>query len=178
MVGIWLLFAFIVPAAVHQIVSIAKPVNLMTEFIEVRDEQQKLYSQPDSIFQTTLNTLFPDIVNSVIYSDSIKIALARRRSTSALVNELKKESVKPIEQDSRDKNKLIRATYWFNPVSFFQNQLNRISRTHYADFKTFRQDIQRLIDKRTKVLVSDIWNDVKVDKDRYLRYNENLNGVE
>jgi len=173
MVGIWLLLAFVIPAIVHQSVSIVKPANLMTDFIEVRDKQQDLYAN-DSIFKKKLIDLFPDIVNSPVYQDSTKINLARNRSVSALVNELKKESVRPIEEESQEKNNLIQATYWFNPVSFFQNKLNQISQTHYNDYQAYRTEIQALIDKRAAVLVKELWNDAKVDKEKYLGYNELL----
>jgi len=173
MVGVWLLFAFVVPASVHQIVSIAKPANLMTDFIEVRDKQQDLYAN-DSLFQQKLIDLFPEIVKSPVYQDSTKINLARNQSASAMVNELKKESIQPIEAESREKNKLIQATYWFNPVTFFQNKINSIAQTHYADYQRYRSDIQALIDKRTALLVKELWNDAKVDKKKYLEYNKNL----
>ncbi len=173
MVGLWLLFAFVVPAAVHQSISIYKPVILMTDFIEVRDKQQDLYAN-DSLFQQKLVDLFPEITNSPVYQDSTKIDLARNYSASALINELKKESIQPIEEESREKNRLIKYTYWFNPLTFFQNKLNSISRTHYQDYQTYRDEIQALIDKRTSVLVKELWSDTKVDKEKYLEYNEVL----
>lgn len=173
MVGLWLLFAFVIPASVHQSISIAKPANLMTDFIEVRDKQQDLYAN-DSIFQQKLTALFPEIVKSPVYQDSTKINLARNQSASALVNELKKESIKPIEKENQEKNSLIQTTFWFNPVSFFQNKLNRISQTHFDDYQNYRNEIQTLIDKRTAVLVRELWNDAKVDKEKYLEYYQNL----
>ncbi len=171
MVGVWLLFAFIIPATVHQSVSIAKPANLMTDFIEVRDKQEDLYAN-DSLLQQKLIDLFPEIINSPVYQDSIKKNLATNYSASALVNELKKESIQPIEKECQEKNSLIQATYWFNPVSFFQNQFNGIAQTHFDDYQQYRNDIQALIDKRTAVMVKELWNDVKVDKEKYLEYNE------
>lgn len=173
MVGIWLLFAFIIPAIVHQSVSIAKPANLMTDFIEVRDKQQDLYSN-DSLFQQKLFDLFPELVNSPVYQDSTKIDLATNYSASALVNELKKESIQLIEEESEEKNSLVRATYWFNPVTFFQNRLNGIAQTHYNDYQQFRDGIQNFIDKQTALLVKELWNDVKVDKQKYLEYDKLL----
>lgn len=177
MVGVWLLFAFVIPAIVHQSVSIMKPANLMTDFIEVRDKQQDLYAN-DSIFQQKLLDLVPEIVNSPVYLDSTKIDLARNQSASALVNELKKESIQPIEEESQEKNRLIQATYWFNPVTFFQNQLNSIAQTHYNDYQAYRDEIQAMIDKRTAVLVQELWNDTKVDKEKYLEYDQELNRIE
>jgi len=177
MVGIWLLFAFIIPAIVHQNISIAKPANLMTDFIEVRDKQQDLYAD-DSLFQQKLIDLFPEIENSPVYQDSTKINFARNRSASALVNELKKESIQPIVEESQAKNDFIQATYWFNPITFFQNKLNSIAQTHYNDYQAYRNEIQALIDKRTAVLVKELWNEVKVDKEKYLEYDQELNNIE
>jgi len=173
MVGIWLLFAFIIPAIVHQSVSITKPANLMTDFIEVRDKQQDLYAN-DSLFQQKLFNLFPEITDSPVYQDSTKINLATNYSASALVNDLKKASIQPIEDESQEKNRLIQATYWFNPVTFFQNKLNSITQTHYDDYQSFRDEIQTLIDKRTALLVHELWYDVKVDKEKYFEYHQNL----
>jgi len=173
MVGVWLLFAFVVPAVVHQSVSIAKPANLMTDFIEVRDKQQDLYAN-DSLFEQNLLGLFPEIVKSPVYQDSTKINMAWNYCASALVNELKKESIEPIKVESQKKNSLIQATYWFNPATFFQNQINGIAQTHYGDYQAHRNEIQALIDKRAALLVKEVWNDVKVDKQKYLEYYQYL----
>ena len=175
MIGFWLIIAFVIPAAVHQLISIKNPVNLMTDFIEVRDQQQDLYNQPDSIFQQELIKLFPLIKTSPVYNDSTKVDLARNRSAAALVNELKKKSIQPIEKQNLDKNTFIASSFWFNPMSFFQNKLNEISQTHYNNYQDYRNEIQQLIDKRIAVLIKDLWNDVEVDKERYLEYNKELN---
>ena len=57
-------------------------------------------------------------------------------------------------------------------MTYFQNKLNHLSETHYDDYQIYRNDIQKLIDKRVKVLVFDIWNDIKVDKIKYLEYSK------
>jgi ABC-2 type transport system permease protein len=175
MVGLWLLLAFIIPAAVHQWVSIQHPANLMTDFIDAqRDERDELFNQPDSIFQEHLNSLFPQILNSPVAQDSTKMNLAMNRSGAALTNELMKKSFHTIEESNSAKNDLIRSSYWFNPVTFFQNQLNAFSETHYRDYQNYRREIQTMIDKQVKKMVLDTWNEVKVDKEKYLKYNENL----
>jgi ABC-2 type transport system permease protein len=69
---------------------------------------------------------------------------------------------------------MIKGTYWFNPVSFFQNKFNSITQTHYEDYQSYRNEIQALIDKRTALLVRELWNDAKVDKEKYLEYSELL----
>ncbi|MDN3205354.1 DUF3526 domain-containing protein [Algoriphagus sediminis] len=173
MVGVWLLLAFVIPAIVHQSISISKPANLMTEFIEVRDKQEELYAN-DSVFERKLIDLFPEITKTTAFNDETKFNSAMSNSAYALVNELNKEAIRPIEKESQDKNTLIEATYWFNPVTFFQNKFNSIAQTNYNDYQVYRDEIQALIDKRTGVLIEDIWADVKVDTERYKWYSESL----
>lgn len=178
MIGIYLLFAFIIPAAVHQYLSIKQPANLMTDFINVRDQQQTLYEQPDSIFLAELNDLFPKIKNSPIYKDSIKRSSAMSYSTSALVNELNKAGIQPIERESQVKNIFIKNTFWFNPVSFFQNRFNNIAQTHFEDYQSYRDEIQTLIDQQIQIMVLDMWKDKKIDKQQYLEYYRSLTKLE
>ncbi len=175
MIGIWLLIAFIIPATVYQVVSIEKPANLMTDLIDAdRDKKQELYDLPDSIFQKKVNAFYPQIVESKVYKDSTKRTMAMNRSASALVNQLKKESIKLIEADNKEKNAIIKRTFWFNPMSFFQNKFNSISQTHFRDYEAYRQNIQNSVDKSIDVMVLDLWNDVKVDKAKYIEYNKIL----
>lgn len=172
MLAIYLLFAFIVPATVHQLLSISQPANMMTELIDVRDQRQALYNQPDSVFQAKLNALFPEIVNSQVYQDSTKVDLARNRSASALVNELKKASIQPIEEEIQAKNAFIKSTFWFNPVSFFQNRFNTITQTHFDDYQQYRDEIQSLIDQQINILVQDMWQGQQVDEEKYMEYSK------
>jgi ABC-2 type transport system permease protein len=83
-----------------------------------------------------------------------------------------KEAIAPIKGQSEAKNTLIQQTYWFNPITFFQNQFNALTQTQYNDYENYRTDIQTLIDKRIKIMVIDIWNDVKVDKQKYMEYTK------
>lgn len=171
MVGIWLLFAFIVPGSIHQVVSTKYPANLMIDFIDAqRDEKDKLYSLPDSIFQQKLNEKFPQILNSIVMKDSLKRNRAMNESAASLTNDLTKKSLKTIESSYTEKNKLIKSTYWFNPITFFQNRFNSITQTHFDDYQNYRDQIQSLVDKQIEILVLDIWADVQVDKERYLDY--------
>lgn len=179
MVGIWLLFAFIIPATVHQYVSIVKPANLMTELIDAnRDKVWEIYDEPETVIQPQLNQLYPEIVESPVFKDSTKRDETRRATTVALVNEFKKESIELIEQENAQKNRMISHSFWFNPVSFFQNRLNRIAQTHYDNYNQHREDVQRLTDKCLKKMVLDSWHDVKVDKQKYIEYNEMLSQIE
>ena len=175
MVGIWLLFTFLIPAAVHQWVSIKKPANLMTDLIDtIRDESGDIYDQPGDVTQSQLNTLFPEILNTSAAKDSTKMNEPFPRTALALVNELMKKKIAAIEADNQDKNKLIRSTYWFNPLTFLHNRLNHLSNTHYDDYQGYRDEVQALIDKQIKTFVLDSWNEVTVNKEKYLEYSKNL----
>lgn len=175
----WVVLVFIIPAMVHQWVSIKHPANLMTDFIDAtRDDRETLYNQPDSITQAQLDELFPEIVNSSIRNNNTKRGNARSRSTVALANELTKKSIASIEAKNQDKNKLVSNSYWFNPISFFHNQLNSVAQTHYNDYQQYRTEIQVLVDKQIRTMVLDIWNEVEVDKAKFLEYKKTLASYE
>jgi ABC-2 type transport system permease protein len=156
-----------------------KPANLMTDFIDAtRDQRQELYDQPDSLIQQQLNAMFPEIPGSPASKDSAKTVAARNESTTALVNELMKSSITVIEADNQIKNKLIRNSFVVNPVIFFQNRFNTIAQTHFNDYQQYREEIQVLIDKQIRALVIDTWQEVKVDKEKYMEYIQVLSSLE
>ena len=176
MIGIWLLFAFIVPAAIHQWISIEKPTNLMVDIIDVkRDKTDEIYNQTNELTDEQLFKLYPNLKQTEIAKDTLRIITARRSSIRALINIAMKDATAKVEEDNRSKNELISKTYWLNPVTYFQNKLNQLSNSHYNDYQNYRNDIQNLVDKRIEIMVSDIWNDVKVDKTKYLEYNNKFN---
>jgi ABC-2 type transport system permease protein len=176
MMGFWVLFVFIIPAAIQQWVSIEKPTNLMIDIIDVkRDKTSDIYDQSTQLKDKQLFNLYPSLKSTEIAKDSILIKGARRSSIIALVNEAMKEAIAKIESDHQTKNEIIVNTYWFNPVTYSQNKLNQFSKTHFNDYESYREDIQKSVDKRIKIMVLDIWNNVKVDKAKYLSYFEILN---
>lgn len=177
-VGVWILLAFVIPASVQQLVGISEPSSLMTEFIDAqRDEQNELWEQPDSVFMEQLIALYPMIAESPTYQNENARGNAMNRSGAALANELVKESIAEIETKNQQRNRMIRSSFWFNPVSLFQNQFNRLSETHYSDYEAYRNEIQRLIDLQIKVMVEDTWNDVTVDKAAFQEYQRKLSPV-
>lgn len=175
MIGIYFAFAFIIPAAVYQYLSIKYPTNLMTEFADAKVEKRwQIWDKSDTLRLVELSKLFPIIVNSPILKNDDKRSSAIHESTSALENQLRKASIQPIEIESQVKNDLIEMTFWFNPVTFFQNKLNSISQNHYNDYQKYRTEIQGLVDKQIELLIREMWNDVKVDKQKYLEYCRQL----
>jgi ABC-2 type transport system permease protein len=173
MIGTWLFFAFIIPAAVHQWISIEKPTSLMVDLIDVkRDKTDEIYEQSNSDTDKQIIELYPALKQTKIAHDTIGIVKTRRASKIALVNTAMKMAIFEFESENKSRNKLVETTYWINPITYFQNKLNHSSKTHYDDYHTYRKDIQYLIDKRIETMVLDIWNDVKVDKSKYLNYNK------
>ncbi|EDP70177.1 hypothetical protein FBALC1_11607 [Flavobacteriales bacterium ALC-1] len=178
MIGVWLLFAFIIPAATQQWISIEKPTNLMIDIIDAkREKTDDIYALSDELIDKQLFELFPSLKQTEIAKDSVRIKRARRSSMEALINIAMKDATASIEKDNQSKNELISKTYWFNPITFFQNKLNHLSKTHYNDYQDYRNEIQNLADKRTKIMVLDIWNDVKVDKVKYIEYTKLFSNV-
>lgn len=179
MIGIWLLFAFIIPAAIQQWIAIEKPTNLMIAIIDAkRDKTDNIYAQSDKAIDEQLFELFPSLKQTDMAKDSIRIKRARRNSMEALINIAMKDATSSLEKDNQSKNELISKTYWFNPITFFQNKLNHLSKTHYNDYQEYRNEIQDLVNKRTKIMVLDIWNDVKVDQTKYLEYYKEFSNAE
>jgi len=172
MIGIWLLLAFIIPATIQQYISINKPTNLMVDIIDVsRDKKGEINAQPIEMIDKQLFKLYPNLNATKVAKDTVIVSRVRGYSTDALINEEMKNATKNIEEDNNIKNEIISKTYWFNPITYFQNKLNQLTNTHYNDYEEYRNAIQKSVDKRNEIMVLDIWNDVKVDKSKYLEYN-------
>lgn len=171
MVGVWLLFTFIIPAGVHQWVTMEKPANLMTDFIDAsRDKRQAVYALSDSARQVQLEAILPAVMNSSSAKDSIKSIVARGNSNIVLVNDLLKKSIAPIEAENQERNALVKVSYLFNPVTFFQNQFNHITETHFDNYQQYRGEIQQRIDQQIESMTLDYWNEVKIDKSKFQAY--------
>ena len=179
MIGLYFIFAFIIPATVYQYLNIRYPVNLMTDWVDAKLEKRwDLWDQPESERQAQLSELFPEIVDSPLSKDSTKLPMVIRESTSALENKLQKENIRSIEKENQIKNAFIKRTFWFNPVSFFQNRFNAVAQTHFDDYQTYRDEIQELVDTQIQLLVLDMWQDKKVDGQKYLEYIQILTKLE
>jgi len=175
MIGVWLLFAFIIPAVIYQWISIEKPTNLMVDIIDIkRDKTDEIYEQSNLEIDKQIFNLYPSLKQTKIAQDTVAIKKARNDSKIALINVAMKNGILKLEKNNSIKNKLISKTYWFNPVTYFQNKLNHSSNTHYDDYQMYRNDIQALVDKRIEIMILDIWNTVKIDKTKYLEYNKTL----
>ena len=176
MISVWLLFCVIIPGSVHQYVSFQYPVNYMTDFLDVnRKKTYDIFKLDNSDLCTKLLEIHPEIS---MYKDSQEINLETkkiRRSISSIVNKMNVYAANEIEIQNEEKNRLIRFTYIFNPVSYMQNMWNSCTSTDYDSYKKFRINIKESIQSRNELLVLEMWKEQKVDKETYQEYLKVLN---
>ena len=168
----FILFVFVTPGIVHQLLSINYPVNLMTDLIDVRDQRQELYGKPHDAIKSQLRIIYPQIENGSIINDSLKVKSALSQSIPALVNHIKKNNIGIVEEEIKSKIDFVNKFNILNPIVFFQNRINALSKSHYDNYQAYRNEIQFLIDKQINVLIEDIWSGRKVDESRYKEYSK------
>ena len=168
----FILFAFVTPGIIHQLLSINYPVNLMTDLIDVRDQRQELYAQPHDVINSKLRIIYPQIENASIIDDSLKVKSVLSQSIPALVNNIKKKNIGIVEEEIQSKIDFVNKFNIINPIVFFQNKINAVSETHYDNYQSYRNEIQTLIDKQIDILIEDLWSGRKVDENRYSEYSK------
>ena len=168
----FIMFAFVTPGIIHQLLSINYPVNLMTDLIDVRDQRQELYAQPHDVINSQLKIIYPQIENAFIIDDSLKIKSVLSQSIPALVNNIKKKNIGIVEEEIQSKIDFVNKFNIVNPIVFFQNKINAVSETHYDNYQSCRNEIQTLIDKQIDILIEDLWAGRKVDENRYSEYSK------
>ena len=175
MIGIWLLLCVIVPGSVHQYASIKVPVNYMVDYLDVhRKETYATYSLPPDTLSSRLLKIYPKIAESKHGQEEKMDQKVVRRSIGAIVNKMNKTAAMQIEQQHEIKNQLIRSSYWYNPVSFVQNQWNSYTHTDYYSYQEYRMNVQQAIDDKMELLVFETWNQKIVDKETYEQYRKDL----
>ena len=170
MSSLYLLITFIIPASVHQSLSIKYPPNLMTELIDVREEGEEIYTYSDEEFKSEMLKLFPELERSAAMSDSSLFPSARRWSVAALRNEIVLERVENIIEDEEKRNAYVQSTMWFNPLTYFQNRFNEITQNHFTDYLEYRIEIQTLVNQQIETMIRDTWDGVQVDEARFNSY--------
>tara|TARA_B100001540_G_scaffold59141_1_gene53162 strand:- start:1224 stop:2534 length:1311 start_codon:yes stop_codon:yes gene_type:complete len=176
MISVWLLFCVIIPGSVHQYVSFKYPVNYMTDFLDVnRKEKYEVFKLEDFDLYNILIDIYPNIEYTKKSQDKQLDSPTVRRSISVIIDQMNIYAVNYIEKQNEEKNKLIRLSYFFNPISYVQNIWNSCTSTDYNAYRDFRIEIQESISERNKLLVLELWKDNKVDKEKYKMYLEVLN---
>lgn len=176
MICVWIVFCVLIPGYVHQMADTRFPENFKTDYLDVnRIEIKGLFDLPVETRANNLKSLFPSLQETIMGKDSIPNVDATNYSSSSLANELMKKAALELEEKNGKKNSYIISTYWYNPVTFFQNKINAISETDYHAYQNFRDRIQSTIDQKNELIVLETWDDRVVDKNQYLTYFDKCN---
>ena len=171
MISLWLLLCVLIPGAVHQFVNIKHPTNYMTDFLDAnRKDTYDVFKFTKEKLNDKLLNIYPDLKSTKHAQDTSIDRTVVRNCMSAIVNQLNIAAINKIEQQNDEKNSLIKKTYWFNPLSFFQNKWNTITSTDYDSYKNYRNYIQSNINDRLELLTFECWDDKKVDLNTFNEY--------
>ena len=171
MISLWLFLCVLIPGAVHQFVNIKYPTNYMTDFLDAnRKDTYDVFKFTKEKLNDQLLNIYPDLKSTQHAQDTTVNRTVVRNCMSAIVNQLNIAAINKIEQQNDEKNRLIKKTYWFNPLSFFQNKWNAITSTDYDSYKNYRNYIQSNINDRLELLTFECWDDKKVDLNTFNEY--------
>ena len=171
MISTWLVFCIIIPGAFHQVASLKYSTNYMTDYLDVsRDQRYGIFDLPADTIQSKLLKIFPKLQNTIYAADTSLNKSIVDKSISGLVNVLNKEVVKKIEKSNDDKNQFVKSYFILNPVVYFQNKINSFTKTDYYAYRSYRKYIQSIIDKKIDLILVDTWNNVNVNKGKYIQY--------
>ena len=171
MITAWVVLSIIMPGLFHQIASIKFSTSYMVDYLDVaRDQRYEIFDMSADTLQKELLGSFPILRNSIYAQDTTIDKGIVNRSISGLVNILNKRAAAKIEKESELKNDYVKSTLILNPIMYFQNKINEISKTDYYAYKRYRENIQNTIDKKIEFILRDTWNREQVDKDKYIGY--------
>ena len=176
MISIWLIFCVLIPGSVHQYSNLKFPTNYMTDFLDAnRKETYDVFKLENNELHNILIDLYPDLINTRLLQDKTPKNQKIRRSISSIINKMNIEAATEIELQNESKNKFIRRSYFYNPVSFVQNMWNSCTLTNYESYREFRTKIQEAITTRNELILFELWNNNKVDMSLYNNYLKTLN---
>ena len=171
MISVWVALSIIMPGLFHQITSIKFSTNYMVDYLDVaRDQRYEIFDMSTDTLQNELLESFPVLKSSVYAQDTTINKGIINRSISGLVNILNKKAAGKIEKESELKNNFVRSTLLLNPIMYFQNKINEVSKADYYAYRLYRENIQNSIDKKIELILRDTWNKEKIDKERYIEY--------
>ena len=175
MISIWMIFCVIIPGSVHQYANYKYPANFMTDFLDTnRKETYEIFELDNIDLHNLLIELYPSLENLDNFENQKLKDQAIRRSISAIVNQMNIHAANEIEIQNENKNKLIKSSYAYNPVSFVQNLWNSYTETDYYAYKNYRFQVQESITARNELMLKEIWNNKVSDKKTYLKYIQTL----
>lgn len=176
MISIWLFLCVLIPGSVHQYISLKYPPNFMTDFLDAnRKETYAVFKLPKEELHRQMLSIYVDLDTTKQGLDSLINRKITRNTMSCIVNQINVQAINIIEEQNNFKNNLIRSTYWFNPISYFQNKWNKLTSTDYYAYKDFRDNIQFITNKKLKILAFECWNERTVNLNLYNEYLKKLN---
>ena len=176
MISTWLVFCIIIPGAFHQIASLKYSTNYMTDYLDVsRNQRYGIFELSADTLQSKLLKTFPNLKNTIYAADTSLNKDIVNKSISSLVNVLNKNASQKIEKSNDDKNQFVKSYFILNPVIYFQNKINAYTKTDYYAYRGYRKQIQSIIDKKIDLILDDTWNNVNVNKEKYIQYVEIFN---
>jgi len=171
MISCWLIFCVLIPGAVHQMASIKYPLNYMTDYLDSsRKDAYQMFEVPKDTLSMQIKKLYPKLAKTQHGLDSVTDEGIINFTVSALINQMNKKAISKIELQNDLKNEFIVSGYWYNPVSYTQNKWNSVIATDYNAYKSYRENVQKAIDKKMQLLVFDCWDKKKVNKELYEGY--------
>jgi ABC-2 type transport system permease protein len=171
MISTWLAFCIIIPGAFHQFSSLKYSANYMTDYLDVsRNQKYEIFDLSTDILQTKLLESFPNLRSTLHANDTTLNKSVINRSISGIVNTYNKKVSHKIETSKEAKNQFVKSYFLLNPVIYFQNKINAFTKTDYYAYREYRKHIQFLVDKKINFILEDTWNNVIVNKEKYLQY--------
>ena len=172
MVGVWLLLTVVIPGTVNQYVLLNKPTDLMMDMIEAnRDGQSEIFDRPEDVIINEAKQIIPELSRLEVAEQDRLLSQDMINGAYRLVlNQYMTEISKKIIEDQQDRNKLIAATYWFNPLTGFHNWLNNITKTGHQANLDYRIRIQEAGELINRTLVIDEWSSREMNKTSFIEY--------
>ena len=150
----------------------------MTDYLDSnRQETYEVFELPIDSLHERLVKVYPSLYQNDINKDYEINSNNRRNVICAIVNEMNKLAINKIENQNDSKNKLIESTYFFNPVLFVQNKWNYFTTTDYYSYQEYRDNVQKTIDNKLKLLIFEPWYDTKVTPNIFQNYLKELNNI-
>lgn len=170
---VWVIFALVIPGAVHQAASIKYPNNLMVDFLDAkREDPEEIYAKEFKEIWALVTQKFPEIKTSKLVNQpdslldpEVKIGLYRTEMSFHMA-----EISGKVEKGFDEKNAFIRNSYWYNPILGVQNYLFKLAETDYYSYQNYRKQIQTGNLELCKSLLLEEWNEAKIDVERFQMY--------
>ncbi len=172
MIGVWLILTIAIPGLVNQFVLLNKPADLMMDMIEAGSEGQKeICDRSEGVIISEAKKIIPRLSElKVAEHDSLIQQPMLNGAYRLVLNEYMSKISDKIIKDQEERNHIIEATYWFNPVTGFHNWLNQLTATGHQANLSFRRKIKEGGKTINHRLVLDEWSEITLDKKRFEEY--------